>query len=82
MTDSGKMIFDDDAPATTGSTGPALYAAVRETHIGVVFLVGDRAYKCKKPIDPGFVDFRERHSRVLCCHREVALNRRLAPTCT
>jgi aminoglycoside phosphotransferase family enzyme/predicted kinase len=60
------------------STGDA-YAAVRETHSGVVFLVGDRAYKCKKPIDLGFLDFRSRESRRACCEREVELNRRLAP---
>jgi aminoglycoside phosphotransferase family enzyme/predicted kinase len=45
----------------------------------VVFLVGDRAYKCKKPIDLGFLDFRDRQSRKACCEREVELNRRLAP---
>ena len=55
------------------------YAAVRETHIGVVFLIGDRAYKHKKPVNLGFLDFRARVSRVAACHREVELNRRLAP---
>jgi hypothetical protein len=55
------------------------YAAVRETLTGVVFLLGDRAYKCKKPVDLGFVDFRDRGSRADCCRREVTLNRRLAP---
>jgi aminoglycoside phosphotransferase family enzyme/predicted kinase len=55
------------------------YAAVRETHSGVVFLVGDRAYKCKKPVDLGFLDFRSPQSRAACCEREVELNRRLAP---
>ena len=53
--------------------------AVRETHIGVVFLVGDRAYKCKKAVDLGFLDFRSRERRLACCQREVELNRRLAP---
>jgi aminoglycoside phosphotransferase family enzyme/predicted kinase len=57
-------------------SGPA---AVRETHIGVVFLVGDRAYKLKKPVDVGFLDFRTRQSRLAVCHREVELNSRLAP---
>ena len=30
---------------------------MRETHIGVVFLVGERAYKMKKPVTTAFLDF-------------------------
>ena len=59
--------------------GPDGGAAVAETHSGVVFFTGDRAYKLKKPLDLGFLDFRERAARKLACHREVELNRRLAP---
>src|ERR1044072_7112905 len=55
------------------------FAAVRETHIGVVFLVGDRVYKLKKPVDMGFLDFSTRAQRRTACEREVSLNRRLAP---
>lgn len=54
-------------------------AAVAETHSGVVFFLGGRAYKLKKAIDLGFVDFRSREARLEACRREVALNRRLAP---
>ena len=54
-------------------------AGVAETHSAVVFFVGDRAYKLKKPVDLGFLDFRERPTREAVCHREVELNRRLAP---
>ncbi len=54
-------------------------AAIRETHSAVVVLVGDRAYKVKKPVDLGFLDFRTRAAREAVCHREVELNRRLAP---
>lgn len=52
---------------------------VAETHSAVLFLVGDRAYKLKKAIDLGFLDFRSRDVREVVCHREVELNRRLAP---
>ncbi|GAB3147726.1 AAA family ATPase [Amycolatopsis stemonae] len=52
---------------------------MHETHIGAVFLVGDLAYKLKKPVDLGFLDFSARETRERVCHREVALNRRLAP---
>jgi aminoglycoside phosphotransferase family enzyme/predicted kinase len=50
-----------------------------ETHSAVVFFVGDRAYKLKKPVDLGFLDFTTREARAAVCHREVELNRRLAP---
>ncbi len=53
--------------------------AVSETHIGIVFLVGDRAYKLKKPVDMGFLDFTTREARHVASLREVELNRRLAP---
>ncbi|HUF32424.1 MAG TPA: AAA family ATPase [Acidimicrobiales bacterium] len=53
--------------------------AVAETHSGVVFLLGDRAYKLKKPLDLGFLDFTTREARQAVCRREVELNRRLAP---
>ena len=55
------------------------YLAVHETHVGVVFLIGDRAYKLKKPVDMGFLDFRTESARAEVCRREVELNQRLAP---
>lgn len=54
-------------------------AAVRETHCATVFFTGDRAYKVKKPVDLGFLDFTSRQARHDACRREVELNRRLAP---
>jgi aminoglycoside phosphotransferase family enzyme/predicted kinase len=59
--------------------GQQSWADVHETHIGSVFLVGDFAYKLKKPVDLGFLDFTTREIREQVCHKEVALNRRLAP---
>jgi hypothetical protein len=59
---------------------PASWSAgMAETHSAVVFFVGDRAYKLKKPVDLGFLDFTTRAAREAVCHREVELNRRLAP---
>ena len=52
---------------------------MRETHIGVVFLLGDRAFKMKKPVTTGFLDFATPQQRLAACRREVELNRRLAP---
>ena len=54
-------------------------AAVAETHISVVFFLGERAYKLKKPVRFEFVDLSTREARERICHREVELNRRLAP---
>jgi aminoglycoside phosphotransferase family enzyme/predicted kinase len=53
--------------------------AIVETHTAVVVFVGDRAYKFKKPVDLGFVDFSTVAARAAACRREVELNRRLAP---
>ena len=45
----------------------------------MVFFFGDRAYKAKKAVDLGFLDFTSLESRRLACQREMELNRRLAP---
>jgi uncharacterized protein len=50
-----------------------------ETHISWVFLAGDYAYKFKKPLDLGFLDFRDRARRLHYCREELRLNGRLAP---
>jgi aminoglycoside phosphotransferase family enzyme/predicted kinase len=54
-------------------------AAIRETHASIVFFVGDRVYKLKKPVKLDFLDFSTREQRERACRREVELNRRLAP---
>lgn len=54
-------------------------AEVRETHSGLVLLTGDRAYKVKKPVNLGFLDFTSCSARRAAIHRELALNRRLTP---
>ena len=56
-----------------------LCAEVRETHTGLVTLVGDRAYKAKKPVVTDFLDFSTADLREHACRREVELNTRLAP---
>jgi aminoglycoside phosphotransferase family enzyme/predicted kinase len=50
-----------------------------ETHISDVFLTGEYAYKLKKPLDLGFLDFSTLEKRRFCCEEELRLNRRLAP---
>lgn len=52
---------------------------VKQTHISIVLLAGDRVFKLKKPVDLGFVDYSTVERRRTCCEAEVSLNRRLAP---
>lgn len=49
-----------------------------ETHISWVLLTGEVAYKIKKPVDLGFLDFSTLALRRQACADEVRLNRRLA----
>ncbi len=64
---------------------PARYAhAVRrvellQTHISCVLLAGDYAYKIKKPVNLGFLDFSTLAARRHYCEEELRLNRRTAP---
>ncbi|HEY5791078.1 MAG TPA: phosphotransferase, partial [Gammaproteobacteria bacterium] len=64
---------------------PALYAhpvtgfELLETHISWVLLTGPYAYKLKKPVDLGFLDFSTLAQRHHFCAEELRLNRRLAP---
>ncbi|MEI6639072.1 MAG: hypothetical protein FDX02_01895 [Chlorobium sp.] len=52
---------------------------VVETHISWVFLTGSFAYKVKKPLDLGFLDFSTLEKRRHYCNEEIRLNRRLCP---
>lgn len=52
---------------------------LRQTHCGTVWLVGERAYKFKRPVRLDFLDFSTVEARQAACARELELNRRLAP---
>lgn len=67
-----------DAGQAPGLAGEP-FAAVAESHSAVVFFAGDRAYKLKKPVALGFLDFTSRRARAAACHRETELNRRFSP---
>jgi aminoglycoside phosphotransferase family enzyme/predicted kinase len=58
---------------------PLPRAGVCETHTAILFFVGDRAYKLKKPVDLEFLDYTTVTARQAACEREVSLNRRFAP---
>lgn len=51
---------------------------LRETHISWVFLAGDYAYKLKKPVNFGFLDYTSLEQRRHFCELELQLNQRMA----
>ncbi|OEY66519.1 AAA family ATPase [Marinobacter sp. X15-166B] len=57
---------------------PVSHIQVMETHISWVILTGDYAYKIKKPMDFGFLDFSTLDRRQHFCNEELRLNSRLA----
>lgn len=50
-----------------------------QTHISWVFLAGEFAYKIKKPVNFGFLDFSTPDQRRYYCEEELRLNRRSTP---
>src|SRR5215469_9926203 len=50
-----------------------------ETHVSLVFLVGDRVYKLKRAVKFPYLDFSTVDLRRAACEAELALNRRTAP---
>jgi aminoglycoside phosphotransferase family enzyme/predicted kinase len=58
---------------------PTRDVQVIQTHISYIFLTDHHAYKVKKPVDFGFLDYTTLDRRRECCEREVALNTRLCP---
>ncbi len=55
------------------------YFKTIETHISIVVLTGQYAYKFKKPVNYGFLDFSTFSKREYYCKQEVSFNKRLAP---
>jgi hypothetical protein len=51
-----------------------------DTHISIVWLAGDRAYKLKRAVKFDYVDFSTPALRRIACEAEVRLNRRTAPS--
>ncbi len=50
-----------------------------QTHLSMVAVTGEHAYKLKKPLQLPFVDFSTRELRKHFCEEEVRLNSRLCP---
>jgi hypothetical protein len=60
--------------------GPGIDRVDRiETHVSIIFLAGDRAYKLKRAVKLPYLDFSTAEQRHTACAAELALNRRTAP---
>lgn len=64
------------APATYGGSCPVI---AHETHASWVFIAGEYAYKIKKPVALGFLDYGTLSRRHAACREEVRVNEELAP---
>lgn len=79
MTDARQLASALQRPEAYRSCPAEARVVVHETHVSWVFLAGDHAYKVKKPIVTGFLDYGSLEQREHFCHQEVRLNRRYAP---
>jgi len=78
MTDRQKILVAAlQAPGICG--GPEESVSVLETHISWVILSGEYAWKIKKAVNFGFLDFSTLELRRRYCEEELRLNRRFAP---
>ncbi len=50
-----------------------------DTHTAAVVLAGDRAWKLRRPVDYGWLDYLTRVRRRECAEREIALNSGTVP---
>ncbi|MGF1640109.1 MAG: AAA family ATPase [Rhodospirillales bacterium] len=79
------MIVGDQSEVVHFLSRPASFGAgvaeVRriETHVSVVFLAGDRAFKLKRAVRFPYLDFSTLELRRKFCDAEVRINRRTAP---
>src|ERR1700730_1952059 len=77
---------DDQQDVITFLSDPSSYGKgvervkIIETHISLVFIAGDRAYKLKRAVKYPYLDFSTAERRRQACEAELTLNRRTAPT--
>lgn len=68
----------DDLQNPASLPDPTGKVSVAHTHISVVFVADNFAYKVKKSVNFGFLDFSTLEKRRYYCHQELELNRRLS----
>lgn len=52
---------------------------LQQTQMSFIFLTGSHAYKTKKPVNLGYLDYTTLEKRGYFCRQELELNRRLSP---
>ena len=73
---------DDQRDVIDFLSRPASYGAavervdIIETHVSLVFLAGDHAYKLKRSVRFPYLDFSSAEQRRIACEAELVLNRR------
>ena len=78
-------MVDDQRDVIEFLSKPSSYTAAVErvdiiqTHVSLVFLAGERAYKLKRAIKFPYLDFSSAEARRVACEAELVLNRRTAP---
>ena len=84
LTPNQESMLTDSQKLVKALGNPDLYEhpvgdiSIIETHISWVILTGHYAYKIKKPVDFGFVDFTTLKKRLFFCEEELRLNRRFS----
>src|SRR5580700_6268119 len=79
------MAADNQQDVIDFLSRPSSYTAAVErvdiiqTHVSLVFLAGERAYKLKRAVKFPYLDFSSAEQRRAACEAELALNRRTAP---
>jgi len=59
--------------------GPLQVVRQFETHTALVWLTATRAYKIRKPVDLGFLDYSSQQKRRLAARTELAIGQRISP---
>ncbi len=72
-----QLIHSLRQPGLLAADGQAV--ELLETHISWILLTRDHAFKIKKPVNLGFLDFSTLEKRKHFCEQELRLNRRFAP---
>jgi aminoglycoside phosphotransferase family enzyme/predicted kinase len=78
------MITEDQAEVVTFLSSPTAHGGTTvermETHVSIVFLAGDRAWKLKRAVRYAYLDYSTADRRRAMCEAEVRINRRTAPS--
>ena len=74
------MVAGDQSEAIEFLRSRAPGVELMSTHVSLIFLTGDRAFKLKRAVSYPYLDFSTPEKRLACCKAELELNRRTAPS--